>query len=271
VLLQSALHHLRLCHQTGFQHLGQRVAAGNQSSIREWGATKSKQFASKENDMQIKTIISIALCMSTLSAAAGGWRFIEENESRVRYYIDDSTITLDKAMRRVWMLLDNKTPDAYGNLSTRIFAEFDCDQKKHRLLQVEAFKKNMASGAMVSSEVGSNEWRYISPETVINEVLIEVCTPSKSKTKSTKKPLNDCHEEAAFIRLTMKLRERGMPIEDALGAAEYAARDAARPNELEERLNRQRSLVKYAYTKNPASSDESARLWLDSCTKGNNG
>lgn len=260
-----------LCHPTGFLHLERRVVAGNQFLIRERAGTKPKQFASKGNDMRVKIMILVALCMSALSAVAADWRFIEENGSRVRYYIDDSTITPDKSMRRVWMLLDNKTLDAYGNLSTRIFADFDCAQKRHRLLQIEGFKKNMASGVMASSDVGSNEWRYISPGTVINEVLIEVCTPSKSKGKSKKKPLNDCDEEAVFIRVNLILRNQGMPIEDALVAAEYGERDAARPNELEERLNRRRSIVKYAYTKNPASSDESVRLWFDSCTKGNNG
>jgi hypothetical protein len=211
-----------------------------------------------------KIIMHFFLCFSALSAGAADWRFIEENESRVRYYIDDSTIQPNRSMRRVWMLLDRKTPDTYGDLSTRIFTEFDCEQKKHRLLQVEGFKRSMANGAMSSSEAGGVEWRYISPATVINEVLVAVCNPSKEKPNKT--PLNGCKGEADFIQSIVDQRQKGTSQESALRAVEYAVKQTAKPDEYQLELTKAKNMVVYSYIGSPAG-DESAKIWFDACTK----
>lgn len=217
--------------------------------------------------MTINKILTFILCFGSVSALAE-WRFIAENESRVQYYIDDSTIKPEKSLRKVWMLLNRKSADQYNEASTRVFTEFDCEQKKHRLIQVDGFKNEMATGAMTRSEAVNSDWRYISPATVINEVLTAVCNPSKPIPTAKKLPLYDCNGEADFVKSIVDRRLKGESMEGAMKAVEHGVRQSASPAEYEFRLNRAKSMVQYAYI-GRAWGDESARIWFDACTKQN--
>ena len=269
MLPQFAQLQLHLCHRAGFQHSERKVVVGNQSSIRVHGVTRLKQFVSKEVNMLIRKILLVALSMSTLSAAAVEWRLLTDKSSK-KMYLDYSSIKIENQVRKAWLLLDDVVPNKSGALSTLFLSEFHCEQQKYRVIQFDNYKENMARGPSLRTYRLDEDWTYVQPNTTWGNVLLEVCKPpSQSSAVSNKRLLRDCADEDRFIRLTMKMRQEGTPIDMVLSLVDEFERKTSSPISLEERLHQRRELVQYAYVGNPSAVEESANIWHNVCTKVN--
>lgn len=218
--------------------------------------------------MLIRKILLVVLSMSTLSAAAVEWRLLTDKSS-TKMYLDYSSIKIENQVRKAWLLLDDVVPNKSGALSTLFLSEFHCEQQKYRVIQFDNYKENMARGQSLRTYRLDEEWTYIRPNTTWGDVLLEVCKPPQSSSVSNKKLLRDCADEDKFIRLTMKMRQEGSPIDMVLGLVDEFERKVSSPISLEERLHQRRALVQYAYVGNPYAVEESANIWLNVCTKAN--
>jgi hypothetical protein len=126
----------------------------------------------------MKKILFVIL-VSISSIAYADWTLIERDiEGTVLVYIDKSTIQQNGQYLRVWERIEysEKNDMAIKNnvRSTRTYMEFDCREKKSRVLSFTSFTKpNLIS--QKNSLNQTMEWEFIAPKTIFETVLIHVC------------------------------------------------------------------------------------------------
>ena len=85
---------------------------------------------------------------------------IEEDEDNFNYY--DSAIRKDGVLRRVWVLMDHKKPDSEGSRSTRLLFEFDCNEKRYRVLSGNTLAGPKGTGKAIH-QIRPTAWDYMPP------------------------------------------------------------------------------------------------------------
>ena len=107
------------------------------------------------------------------------WTYVAGNDSRSRY-IDISTIKRKKDIVGVWALDDyakKQNPLGISYMSAVAYYEFDCKDRKVRILQSIFYSGNMGLGEQVYSYAESTpgNWDYITPQRLCNVVRAKVC------------------------------------------------------------------------------------------------
>jgi hypothetical protein len=103
---------------------------------------------------------------------------IYEDEGTVGY-IDPSTIkTVDGNLRRVSELLDFKKPDPQfkGEGSHSFLVEYDCRNKRVRVVSVTGHSERMGAGRITNSANPKPTWAQIAPRSHHVKQLRMVCT-----------------------------------------------------------------------------------------------
>ena len=91
-------------------------------------------------------------------------------------YIDPSTIRKDGNMRKVWAIQDFRSKAPRGELSRRALQEYDCKEERSRLLSLETFSGNMATGVSLYLDSSANgSWNYLPPGSIGTAALKAVC------------------------------------------------------------------------------------------------
>ena len=121
--------------------------------------------------MRILALLSLLL---SSAPAVAKWVKISESDS-VTQYLDTATMKVDGHRRRVWKLQDLKQHGHGGMKSIRILEEYDCKEKRDRILSFFVHSERMARGQITMSNKGSGEWQYIGPETPSVTELKVVC------------------------------------------------------------------------------------------------
>jgi hypothetical protein len=115
------------------------------------------------------------------------WVSVEKDylvPGRQTVYIDSDSISRDENLVTVWQLIDFKWmqgnaemgPLGFGPhrfLSTKTHKQFDCEEKRVRLLAFTEFSHHMGTGIRADGYVDKNRWLQIEPES-INQALWEV-------------------------------------------------------------------------------------------------
>ncbi len=123
-----------------------------------------------------------AILMVVLTAVSGGawaqqWVSVSLGaESGFVHYVDPSTIRKTGHLRRYWTLTDLAQPDKAGNRSYRGFLEVDCREARHRSLQEDYFRGQMATGERSGGVNSSGEWSYVAPGTAGELEMKFVCS-----------------------------------------------------------------------------------------------
>ena len=92
-------------------------------------------------------------------------------------YIDPDTIRREGNLVMVWQLVDFKTMQGGRSptrfLSTRTHKQFDCAEKRYRLLAFTEFTDGMGTGMPDDGYVDKGHWLPVEPES-INQALWEM-------------------------------------------------------------------------------------------------
>jgi len=102
------------------------------------------------------------------------WTRVTENEEAI-YYFDLATIRIDGNFRRVWEVQDGKVSEEEGDLSRRVWWEYDCNKKQSRLLSYSSYSGPMATGKLIESDNIASDWNRIPPKSAASEILQRVC------------------------------------------------------------------------------------------------
>lgn len=123
----------------------------------------------------MRVIVMLLLLLAAAQARAD-WQKVGETDAFVAY-IDPATIRKSGQMRKVWAMQDLKKRHANGELSRRLFREYDCTNEKFRLLAVSTHSGPMATKKILVSVDTPGEWRYMPPGTSAAMAYSLVCAP----------------------------------------------------------------------------------------------
>lgn len=117
----------------------------------------------------------LALMLLGAGAAWAGWTPVSGSE-KTYDYIDLDTLRVDGKMRRVMTLSDRTEPDRDGDMSYRVFLEYNCDERKYRSLHSMFFSGAMATGRTTGKTDRASEWRPVAAGTISASVMKTVCS-----------------------------------------------------------------------------------------------
>jgi hypothetical protein len=117
-------------------------------------------------------LLLIALTLLVLSSgpAYAEWIKVSEgDEPGKTVYVDPATIRRNSNLVKMWQFYDYKTVQTLGGnrfLTAKEQWEFDCAEKRSRVVARKEFSGNMGSGTMVftNSEVG--KWIPVMPDSI---------------------------------------------------------------------------------------------------------
>lgn len=117
----------------------------------------------------LSAVMAIAL---PAPAIAADWVLVTDSINDDKFYIDQQSIrTMSNGFKRAWEQNYFVKSDKYGNTSTKIYYEYDCIEKRKRLLSFIIFKDEQVNNNV--NIVG--DWAYVSPDSVAESLLQFVC------------------------------------------------------------------------------------------------
>ena len=97
-----------------------------------------------------KLLLSLMLAVVSSSAMAEWVEFIEDDEETLTVYVDPTTIRKKGNNVKMWVLADyKKDEEEFGILSARLKEEYDCKEKKQRILFMAAYSGHMGKDETV--------------------------------------------------------------------------------------------------------------------------
>ncbi|MDA7751411.1 hypothetical protein N9K12_00730 [Methylophilaceae bacterium] len=124
----------------------------------------------------MKKIMVMALLMFASTGFAkweGGYL---SNDGKMTLYFDNETIQVNYPLFRSWSLMDFKDPIANNMLSAKILTEYDCDEKKRRVVHVISYSGNKGEGKILSQASSNQAWDVISDEaSSAYNLMLTVC------------------------------------------------------------------------------------------------
>ena len=131
----------------------------------------------------MKTLL-LFLLLSCCHAASADWsRIAEKSHPEPQQYIDLDSVKQTgpmAIMRRVWELSNYSKPVHDGVQSAKRLSEYDCMDRRHRVLQEVWFAEPWAKGENVTPRRKDNTepaWRSIEKKS-INEIIFDEVCPS---------------------------------------------------------------------------------------------
>lgn len=119
--------------------------------------------------------LMIASLLLLVTPAWGAWEEIARREGQA-LFIDAETIRGDGNLRRVWTMCSYAEPNADGALSTRSLVEYDCAERRYRILTISTHTECMGEGRTLRVEAAPDPWwRGIVADTVAAKIIAQVC------------------------------------------------------------------------------------------------
>ena len=126
----------------------------------------------------------LLLLLSFCQSALADWsRIAEKSHPEPQQYIDLDSVKQTgpmAIMRRVWELRNYSKPVQDGVRSVKRLSEYDCMDRRHRVLQELWFTEQWAKGENVApgrQDNGEPAWRPIEAKSV-NEIIFDEVCPS---------------------------------------------------------------------------------------------
>jgi len=122
------------------------------------------------------SVTTLLLLQSGLAYAA--WVTIDSTDDGVTLYADPDTIRRKEEMVKMWILFDFKTTQTVAGhlmLSIKGEEEYDCDEKRRRVLTFSEFSGNMGGGKEITSTSGEGSWVPVVPESVVQTLWTFAC------------------------------------------------------------------------------------------------
>ena len=101
-------------------------------------------------------IASLMIFFTSSAFSDFNWKLIGETKNGDKYYLDLSSIEKDKNKRFYIRLRDYGTTDGYGENSSLIFVETNCENMESRFLKDVYFKDNMGKGEYITLDKKSD-------------------------------------------------------------------------------------------------------------------
>ena len=127
----------------------------------------------KIKSMRLPFLLSLLVLVQ--NPAAAEWIKLSETKRGKVFFIESNEITVQGDQRVVTELIDNKRPDRDGDKSVRVVRNYDCKEKRYRVITAAYYKSPMAEGEPSMSVEGTMGWTDIDPNTPALAILDHVC------------------------------------------------------------------------------------------------
>jgi len=104
----------------------------------------------------------------------GEWKKVGDDPNAT-YFIDDNSIRKINKSVYWWMLTNYKTPSPWGDMSSKIYNETDCEIFRTRFLTGDFYKQPMGMGNSMNETPDNPEWKYPSPGSSRETVNKYIC------------------------------------------------------------------------------------------------
>lgn len=119
-------------------------------------------------------VLSTGLFMCSQSAWAA-WISVDKTTVYEAFVEDEIVLVGNGQVRRAWSLLDNTSPGEKGEMSVRVFFEFDCGGKRLRSLQNSYYSETHARGVVLKATNTPGSWTNIVPDGLMDLYRKMVC------------------------------------------------------------------------------------------------
>ena len=102
---------------------------------------------------------ALLLLFACLPATAE-WTYVDGSEGYERY-IDRETVMRDGKLARVWEVDDIAVPDKQGVQSLRSRTEYDCEDRKYRVVYLSGHSDHMTQGSVLFAGQLDGEWKPV--------------------------------------------------------------------------------------------------------------
>ena len=119
-------------------------------------------------------IASLMIFFTSSAFSDFNWKLIGETKNGDKYYLDLSSIEKDKNKRFDIRLRDYGTTDRYGENSSLIFVETNCENMESRFLKDVYFKDNMVMGEYITLDQKS-DWMIFKSDSLGDKFNKFVC------------------------------------------------------------------------------------------------
>ena len=119
-------------------------------------------------------IASLMIFFTSSAFSDFNWKLIGETKNGDKYYLDLSSIEKDKNKRFYIRLRDYGKTDGYGENSSLIFVETNCDNMESRFLKDVYFKDNMGEGEYITLDKKS-DWMIFKSDSLGDKFNKFVC------------------------------------------------------------------------------------------------
>ena len=113
------------------------------------------------------------------------WEKVHEDNIFSEYSEVDTVKKIDNIIY-VWSLIDYKKTQKNGNLSTKYYSMYDCNNMRYKVLSVIEYKTNMGRGRNfrytknITNESSDVNWVYPSIDSEDYIKIITICSPNET-------------------------------------------------------------------------------------------
>jgi hypothetical protein len=120
----------------------------------------------------------ITLLLLSSGPAYAEWVRVSGTDDGLIAYVDLNTIRREGHFVTVWVLYDYKTSRTVGKalmLSSKAQHEYDCAEKRSRVLALGDYDSRMGMGKVINSDLRHSEWAPVEPWTINQRMWTFAC------------------------------------------------------------------------------------------------
>ena len=107
----------------------------------------------------------------------GEWTDVGKSVNGGTFYVDFERIKKQGGFVYYWSIFDYFKPTKYGDLSSKVYEQVDCELLRYKYLTDSYYKESMGKGERTGgSNEPDKEWNYVEPKSIHESVLKSVCS-----------------------------------------------------------------------------------------------
>ena len=122
------------------------------------------------NNSIMKKILTLLFSLLISFNTYGEWKEYSKGG-----YVDTSSIKFHNDYVYYWRMDDYDEPDKWGDMSSQIYSQGDCNLNRIKTLSYVFYKEGMGQGLSEQEDSVVKDWKYPAPGTYSNEALNYVC------------------------------------------------------------------------------------------------
>ena len=130
----------------------------------------------------MRVVLYVIICFLVSFPCYSKWEKVNENKIFTEYFELDTVKKINDIIH-IWSLIDYKKPQKNGNLSTKYYSIYDCNEMKYKVLSIIEYKTNMGRGRNfrytknITNELINENWVYPSLDSKDYFKTISICSP----------------------------------------------------------------------------------------------